>query len=210
MTERACESGNDRRRTMRKYQRQLLQILYQKTGGPRAGAEIGVAGGQTSEILLREFPMLRLHMVDPWSSYQRGHTYRRSGDTAARLSHRQQEQTMQTALSRTDFAASRRVVHRMESRAAVGRVAPGSLDFVFIDGDHTLDGVRCDLALWVTRLHSRGFLCGHDYRHRRDRRGLWGVSQAVNEFASTHGLAVRTGAGTVWWLEPLSSDNREE
>lgn len=186
---------------MHDYQRHLLQLLFQKIQWPRAGAEIGVATGETSEALLREFPMLRLHMVDPWCSYSDGHPYRESGDGAARLSSRQQNATMETALGRTEFAVCRRVIHRMDSDAAADQIAPGSLDFVFIDGDHTLEGVRCDLARWSPSLHSRGVLCGHDYGHPRDRRGLWGVSQAVNEFAAQRGLAVRTGAGTLWWLE---------
>ena len=39
----------------------------------------------------------------------------------------------------------------------------GSLDFVYIDGDHTLKGTNTDLAAWWPKLRPGGWLCGDDY-----------------------------------------------
>ena len=49
-------------------QSQLFRWL-RRLRGPITGAEVGVFGGHTSEALLREFPQLKLLMVDPWRPY---------------------------------------------------------------------------------------------------------------------------------------------
>lgn len=38
-----------------------------------------------------------------------------------------------------------------------------SLDFVFIDGDHSYEGVTRDLAAWYPKIKQGGVLAGHDY-----------------------------------------------
>jgi predicted O-methyltransferase YrrM len=40
-----------------------------------------------------------------------------------------------------------------------------SLDVVFVDGDHTAEGVRADITAWLPKLKPGGVLCGHDYLH---------------------------------------------
>lgn len=38
-----------------------------------------------------------------------------------------------------------------------------SLDFVFIDADHTPEGIRGDLRCWYPKVKSGGVIAGHDY-----------------------------------------------
>jgi predicted O-methyltransferase YrrM len=38
-----------------------------------------------------------------------------------------------------------------------------SLDFIFVDGDHTWDGVKNDIVLWWPKLKPGGVMAGHDY-----------------------------------------------
>jgi hypothetical protein len=38
-----------------------------------------------------------------------------------------------------------------------------SIDFIFIDGDHTYDGVKKDLAAWYPKMKIGGVFAGHDY-----------------------------------------------
>jgi predicted O-methyltransferase YrrM len=40
--------------------------------------------------------------------------------------------------------------------------ADGSLDLVFIDGDHTFDQVCVDIELWMPKVRRGGLFCGHD------------------------------------------------
>ncbi len=101
--------------------------------------------------------------------------------------------------STTAFAKHRRFIMHMDSLNAVTRVADESLDFAFIDADHTYKAVKADIHAWWPKIQPDGILCGHDYGYKKDRRGIWGVSKAVNEFAERLKIEVRTGEGHVWW-----------
>ena len=44
----------------------------------------------------------------------------------------------------------------------VGEEVPGSVDFVFIDGDHTLEGITSDWEFWSIRVRPNGIIALHD------------------------------------------------
>lgn len=50
-----------------------------------------------------------------------------------------------------------------------------SVDFVFIDADHSYEAVKADIAVWFPKVKKGGFIGGHDYNHNE----VW---KAVNEF----------------------------
>ncbi len=50
----------------------------------------------------------------------------------------------------------------MESLVAAQFVADGAFDLVFIDGDHSYEAVKADVAAWTPKLRDGGILCGHD------------------------------------------------
>jgi predicted O-methyltransferase YrrM len=50
-----------------------------------------------------------------------------------------------------------------------------SLDFAFIDANHSYESVKEDIELWLPKIKSGGILAGHDYN-------IWtGVNKAVHE-----------------------------
>lgn len=53
----------------------------------------------------------------------------------------------------------------MSSVGASQQYADGSLDFVMLDADHELAGVRADIAHWWPKIRSGGILSGHDFSH---------------------------------------------
>jgi len=54
-----------------------------------------------------------------------------------------------------------------------------SLDFVFIDADHTYESVKEDISSWFPKVKVGGFIGRHDYNSKK----TWpGVCQAVDEF----------------------------
>lgn len=190
-------------------QKDLWQIVHgivPVDGGHFAGVEVGVHAGATSEFLLAEFPGLHLHMIDPWCIYAPNHPYRKSGDSCAKMSLADQEVIMRRAFERTEKYSTRRTIHRDTSCNVAATFTPASVDFVFIDGDHTLEAVWSDLEMWHPKLKPGGLLCGHDYGHPRDVRGIWGVKASVDRFAAKHGLSVACTSSRVWWLEqPLDT-----
>lgn len=53
--------------------------------------------------------------------------------------------------------------HRAETVSAVRRILAGRpLDFLFVDGDHSADGVRADVALYLPLLRPGGIAAFHD------------------------------------------------
>jgi predicted O-methyltransferase YrrM len=87
-----------------------------------------------------------------------------------------------TARFEDERRQGRVVVHRETSVDAAAAVADGSLDWVYVDGDHTYDGVRSDLEAWAPKLEPGGLLMGDDYGSF----GWWegGVKRAVDEFVA--------------------------
>ena len=42
------------------------------------------------------------------------------------------------------------------------KIPDGSLDFVFIDGDHSFEAVRDDVRVWERKVRPGGMISGHD------------------------------------------------
>ena len=42
------------------------------------------------------------------------------------------------------------------------RFSDASLDFVFIDADHSYVVTKADIAIWRSKVRTGGILCGHD------------------------------------------------
>ncbi len=70
---------------------------------------------------------------------------------------------------------------RGDSAQSASLYSDQSLDFVFIDADHSQEAVARDLAAWWPKVKTTGVLAGHDYDEV-------GVRNAVDEFASLHNL----------------------
>jgi predicted O-methyltransferase YrrM len=54
-------------------------------------------------------------------------------------------------------------VYPMSTLAAAHEFARNSLDFVFVDADHSYDAVKADVAAWLPKVKPGGILAGHDY-----------------------------------------------
>lgn len=67
-----------------------------------------------------------------------------------------------------------------------------SIDFVFIDGDHSYIAIKKDIETWYSKLKIGGILAGHDYKMPE-------VEKAVNEFAEQHKLKV-IGKKSSWLI----------
>lgn len=155
----------------------LLEVL--PTGG--TGVEIGVHKGAFSSHLLRNCAPDVLHLIDPWISFSDA-AYDRS--IYGRKTPQQEMDERYEAVC-TRFAeqtdAGQVVIHRAMSDEVAGEFEDGSLDFVYVDGDHSLEGVRADIELYWPKLRPGGIMAGDDYHL-----GRWwgdGVVRAFSELA---------------------------
>ena len=182
------------------------EILSRLNGADKVrGAEIGVFAAELSRLLL-ERPGLNLIMVDAWGQYEHKERLKDVMDFHAGLLDEQQEMYLTLARNRTEFAADRRTILRADSVKAAAHVADQSLDFVFIDADHSYEGCRDDIAAWLPKVKPGGLMSGHDYDNHNYPR--FGVTRAVNEFVSEHRLSLDLGQHYTWFARlPQHGDN---
>jgi len=180
------------RRPVADRQSQLIRWIRQ-LDRPIVGAEVGVFRGHTSEALLSEFPELSLWMVDPWAPFAGESRFDKSNQIDFDLS-------MEATMLWTEFAKRRRYVLRQASPNAAARFGDGSLDFVFIDGNHLYENVVADISAWWPKLRRGGLLTGHDYAVYGDADGKWGVKRAVDEFVSATDRELTRGCDGMWMV----------
>lgn len=162
-------------------------------------AEIGVLAGSLSEYLLQARQDLYLVLVDSWCSGEyHSDAYKLTGDPHSDQS--------QDAADRARVAAERRVAPFrrrvtmlwMDSVKAAERINDGALDLVFIDADHSYDGVRADISAWLPKLSPGGYMAGHDYDHSNTE-FKFGVKRAVDEFVANNKLVLELDADQTWF-----------
>jgi hypothetical protein len=144
--------------------------------------EVGVWRGDTSSWMLQNFPEMTYIGVD---NYIPCSTMKDLGPQHI-LARQAAERVMEV------YPNAELIIQ--DSQTASKNYKNKSIDFIFIDGEHTYKQVGLDLESWYPK--TKRIISGHDYRY------FPGVTQAVNEFAEKNKLAVayHCGSGDVWWI----------
>lgn len=165
-------------------------------------AEIGVGYCNMARALLASHPTLRLIMVDSFlPANEQPEQYRATGDNFAKRSAADAERDLSKAKALANQHRDRATLLHMDSRAAVAGVKDGALDLVFIDADHSYEGVKRDIAAWLPKVRPGGWLGGHDYRNSGNQFDFSGVDRAVAELESAMSLKAEPGANFTWWVQ---------
>jgi hypothetical protein len=152
--------------------RRTLAELFRDVGYT-LGAEVGVLAGDYSEFLLDTIPGLRLMCIDPWVAFES------QGQIASqdKMDHYRRRATARLSGRTVDILA-------MKSGEAAAQIDGGSLDFVYIDGNHEFDHVMTDLIAFAPKVRVGGIVAGHDFAH-------WcnaGVVVAVEAYVCGHDI----------------------
>jgi hypothetical protein len=123
------------------------------------GAEIGVGWGRNSEFFLQNLPIKTLYCIDPWEPYD-GPNKGSIFATKEKANEHYRE-----AMKRLKPFKDKAVILEMTSKEASEQVEDNSLDFIFIDGDHSYDAVINDLNLWWPKVKVSGVFSGHDWSY---------------------------------------------
>lgn len=151
-----------------------------------AAAEIGVATGGFSEVILKRAQPRLLHLVDPWEFQDRADYLEDRNNVPQDVADKRYNDVK--ARFARQIEGGQVALHRAYSVEAARGVADGSLDWIFIDAMHTREAVLEDLAAWSPKVKKDGFILGHDYaNHTRAREAEFGVVEAVQEFCEKHG-----------------------
>jgi hypothetical protein len=120
-------------------------------------AEVGVYRGQFAERLLRNCPdIATYYLIDPWRHLDDWNKPANEADETF-------EEHYAEALRRTSEWESKRIVLRGRTSDVIDSIPDGSLDFVYIDGDHTLRGITIDLMRVWPKVRQGGFIGGDDF-----------------------------------------------
>lgn len=187
------DGDNDGPRAQKMNKKDVIRRdVLRRLGGVYTIAEVGVWRGRFSEVLLDELNPQKLYLVDPWKAFTTDTDTERAlvDDKNAK----QMESIYQFVHKRFDpqIASGQVEILRDLSEHALKRFPDHALDLIYIDGDHSYEGVCKDLAIAVKKVRKGGFIMLDDYH----RRGWWGddVQRAVHEFIGAHVSLVRIHA----------------
>lgn len=133
---------------------------------------MGVLRGETFLHLLDTCPDLHMVGVDLWRPLP-------ESDAPGSRSYAQHDlEGYHEAISRTvkQFGV-RAALLRMDTAKAAEAFPDGHFDFVFLDADHTYEGVSRDIEAWLPKIRPGGMMLGHDFNLK----DFPGVVRAVDE-----------------------------
>jgi len=124
------------------------------------GVEVGVFEGSYSEVLLRTSQLKTLYLVDIWEQVPTDE-YHKPGKPCGRTG----EQILNSIMRNFDklYPGRYRPIRKPSVEASTVFVY-GSLDFVYIDADHSYQAVMDDIAAWLPKVKPGGVIAGHDYK----------------------------------------------
>jgi hypothetical protein len=152
-----------------------LPKLFWKLGF-RIGVEIGVCSGRYSEIICRYNPKVKLFCVDPWQDYDE-YPERHLHKNGFAIDVAKDHEDAKSRLSKYNCTLIR------DFSVDVARnFIDESLDFIYIDGNHSFPYVIADLAAWSRKVKVGGIISGHDYYNTREEAGRkWSRSMPKDE-----------------------------
>jgi hypothetical protein len=124
---------------------------------PKNVLEIGVYEGDYAEYILKNLPKIdKYYMIDPWRHLEEWNKpANKDNDTFEKIYNK--------ALKRTNFAKNKIYILRGKTTEKIEFIDDCSLDFVYIDGDHTLKGISIDLISILPKLKMNGWIGGDDF-----------------------------------------------
>ena len=120
-------------------------------------AEIGVFKGIFAGQILSGVESIRTYyMIDPWKHLDDWNKPANKDDESFLRFY----QEMRAA---TDFAESKRKILHGRTSEVIHQIPDNSLDFAYIDGDHTLRGITIDLVSVLPKVKDGGWIAGDDF-----------------------------------------------
>ena len=143
-----------------------------KSIAPVVGVEIGTCLGVTAELFLKELPTLqKLFCIDHYPAF--------IDWNGTVMSQERQAVMKDHARARLSAYGDRVSLEYMNSEEFAKKFSISSewqhLDFIFVDGDHSFEGVLRDFHLYWGFVRSGGIFAGHDWN-------ISTVQDAIKEF----------------------------
>ena len=158
--------------------------------------EIGVWRSRFSKCIHRWNIHNKLTLIDPWTN---GLT-----DYNDKMNETPQEDFDKLHQNCVDLFKddSRVTVLRDKAENVVDQFEDGSLDWLYLDGNHNRKHAELDLKLWYPKLKRGSVFSGHDFFNMSSDLGEFGVKAALEEFLSdkNHKLHLLNKEDTSWYF----------
>jgi len=145
--------------------------------GFKEGVEVGTEAGRYAETICKANPGIKLTCVDPWIFYDDGKGYR-PDVTQEQINNFYQETSQRLSSYNVTLL-------RSFSVDASKSFKDDSLDFVYIDGNHSLEYVISDIQSWLPKIKKGGIISGHDYK-KFNKQCYSHVVEAVTAFTESY------------------------
>jgi len=168
---------------------------------PQRGAEIGVYRGDLSIWLLEKYRNLHLTLVDRWTPPEPNDSWATyESEALIALTADQHEENLERLKWFMKVAPERNTILRMDFRDAAKHVEDDSLDFIYLDADHSKQGTLAAIECWAPKVRSGGVVGGHDWSYV-----FVGVQEAILEYTGARGIspeAITIIRGTWGYIQP--------
>jgi len=145
-----------------------------KLGNDLLGCELGVCRGYNIRYLLDRLPNVnKMYAIDQWKPYAESET--------TYVDQKIVNEWKEIAFSTLEPLKNRVHIIEKSSADAANDVRDNSLDFIFIDGDHSYNAVLFDCSTYWSKVKLGGLFSGHDWN-------LPDVENAVNEFRKQNNI----------------------
>lgn len=152
------------------------------------GVEVGVAEGEFSKIISKQWKFSKYFLIDSWQHF--------ASEVYNDINNVSDEEHKRRHLAVMDHFKdnSNVIIVRQFSAHAALMFSDNSLDWVYIDANHKYEAVKQDLALWFPKIKHNGILSGYDYIKDEHYKGMgeFGVKRAVDEFVEKFNLMLYT------------------
>lgn len=123
----------------------------------RVMAEVGVWKGDFAADVLKAASHIEIYyMIDPWANLP-------DWNKPFNVRPEAFDEIYREMNAKTAFATHKRKILRGRTKEVVGEIPDRSLDFAYIDGDHTLRGITIDLIKMWPKIRLGGFIGGDDF-----------------------------------------------
>jgi hypothetical protein len=137
----------------------------------KEACEVGVWKGDFANYILSKVEGIEKYIfVDPWKTLP-------NWNKPLNVSNIEFEKVRNEAFEKNKIYFDKIKELRYPTKEAVKQIEDASLDFVYIDGDHTLRGITIDLISILPKIKNGGFIGGDDFT-----RNIW---QHSDEFDPT-------------------------
>jgi hypothetical protein len=174
-----------------KYRDGLLELINDLPFIDKVMAEVGSYAGESTELFRDSGKFKRIICIDPYKA-----NYEDDQQVLMTL-----ELARKSLLAKFNESMELLEVPFHESNEYI---PDNSLDFCYIDGNHTYEFVKADILLAIKKIKAGGYLAGHDYYPN-----AFGVKAAVDELIGMKFSKDLTFYKDSSWMIPVSSDLKD-